>query len=592
MQPNQDHNSKRSLVLIIGASTLGALFEFYDFYIFGSLATIISTKFFPSGNPTAAFLATLATFAAGMLVRPFGALFFGRLGDLIGRKFTFMLTIVLMGGATFAIGLTPTYQTIGFWAPIIVLMLRILQGLAIGGEFGGAATFVAEHSPANKRGFLTSWITFTGGFGIVVAFAVIMATKNSMSLPDWESWGWRIPFLVSSILVIISVIIRKNMSESPLYAKAKAEGKTSRNPLKDSFGNKENLKIVLLAIFGLTIGIGVVGYSTTFFLQSFMVKFMFVDYDQVNRLLIIGITCGTPLYMFFGWLSDRVGKKPILMIGLFLGIFGFRPVFDLIYQTGDLQKKVEKSAAMTVNVKQQSLPDKDQLTITSTQHFYTDGTIVTEIKKQTLHIIKPDISKVIKLSDADERKVVFFVFLLMIVVSMAHGVCAAFLVDMFPLKIRYTSLSLPYHIGFGIFGGLAPVISAYLIARAHSDNSPDYYLAGLNYTIIMMCISLVIGTLYLRENIFEQVKPVKNPANMNKLKRMLGFVWILLGLIFGYLGVVALGIPKIRSGKPDDLIFGVLVLFVVTPTITTGLITFGKYALQGEYDDVALPGNG
>ena len=585
MQQLQPGNSKKSLVPIIAASTVGALFEFYDFYIFGSLATIISTKFFPSGNPTAAFLATLATFAAGMLVRPFGALFFGRLGDLIGRKFTFMLTIVLMGGATFAIGLTPAYQTIGFWAPIIVLTLRILQGLAIGGEFGGAATFVAEHSPVNKRGFLTSWITFTGGFGIVVAFAVIIATKNAMTLSDWESWGWRIPFLVSSILVIISVIIRKNMSESPLFAKAKAEGKTSRNPLKDSFGNKENLKIVLLAIFGLTIGIGVVGYSTTFFLQSFMVKFMLVDYDQVNRLLIIGITSGTPLYMFFGWLSDRVGKKPILMIGLFLGIIGFRPVFDLIYQTGDLQTKTENPSATSVNVKKQSLPDKDQLTITTTQHYYTDGTIVTETKKQTLHIIRPVISKVIKLSDTDERKVVFLVFLLMIVVSMAHGVCAAFLVDMFPLKIRYTSLSLPYHIGFGIFGGLAPVISAYLIARAHIDHSPDYYLAGLNYAIIMMCISLVIGTLYLRENGSERVKPVKISANINKLKRMLGFVWILLGLIFSYWGIVVLGIPKIKTGKPDDLIFGAIVLFVVTPIIAAGLITFGKYALQGEYDD-------
>ena len=585
MQQIPPGNSKRSLVPIIAASTVGALFEFYDFYIFGSLATIISTKFFPSGNPTAAFLATLATFAAGMLVRPFGALFFGRLGDMIGRKFTFMLTIVLMGGATFAIGLTPAYQTIGFWAPIIVLTLRILQGLAIGGEFGGAATFVAEHSPVNKRGFMTSWITFTGGFGIVVAFAVIMATKNAVSQSDWESWGWRIPFLVSSILVVISVIIRKNMSESPLFAKAKAEGKTSRNPLKDSFGNKENLKVVLLAIFGLTIGIGVVGYSTTFFLQSFMVKFMFVDYDQVNRLLIIGITCGTPLYMFFGWLSDRVGKKPILMIGLFLGIIGFRPVFDLIYQTGDLQKKVEYSAAMTVKVKQQDLPDKNQLTITTTQHFYTDGTIVTEIKKQTPHKIYPDIQRVITLSSHDEIKIIFYVLLLVMVVSMAHGACAAFLVDMFPLKIRYTSLSLPYHIGFGIFGGLAPVISAYLIARAHSDHSPDYYLAGLNYAIIMMSISLVIGTLYLKENGSEQVKPVKIPANMNKFKRMLGFVWILLGLIFSYWGIVVLGIPKIKTGKPDDLIFGAIVLFVVTPIIAAGLITFGKYALQGEYND-------
>jgi MFS family permease len=587
MQPPQPHNSAKSLVPIIAASTVGALFEFYDFYIFGSLATIISTKFFPAGSSTAAFLATLATFAAGMLIRPFGALFFGRLGDLIGRKYTFMVTIVLMGGATFAIGLIPAYQTIGFWAPIAVLTLRLLQGLAIGGEFGGAATFVAEHSPVNRRGFLTSWITFTGGFGVAVAFGVIMATKNSMSISSWESWGWRIPFLLSSVLVVVSVIIRKNMSESPLFAKAKAEGRTSRNPLKDSFGNKENLKVVLLAIFGLTLGIGVVGYSSTFFLQSFLVKFMFVDYDQANRLLIIGLTCGTPFYIFFGWLSDRVGKKPILMMALFLGIVGFRPVFDQIYQTVDLQKKVENKSAMTVDVNQQSLPNKEQLTITTTRHFYTDGTSLTEVKKQAPRIINPDISKVIKISPPDERKLVFLVFLLVIVVAMAHGASAAYLVEMFPLKIRYTSMSLPYHIGFGIFGGMAPVISAYLIAKANENHSPDYYLAGLNYPIILMSISLVIGILYLREYNTEQVSRIKNPAKKNRLKRLMGFVWILLGLIFAYLGIVELGIPKIGTGKPDDLIFGIIVLFIVTPIITIGLFTFGKYALQGEYDDKA-----
>jgi len=587
MQQPQPHKPTKLLVPIIAASTVGALFEFYDFYIFGSLATIISTKFFPAGNSAAAFLATLATFAAGMLIRPFGALFFGRLGDLIGRKYTFMVTIVLMGGATFAIGLIPAYETIGFWAPIAVLTLRLLQGLAIGGEFGGAATFVAEHSPVNKRGFWTSWITFTGGFGVVAAFGVIMATKNSMSISSWESWGWRIPFLLSSVLVVVSVIIRKNMSESPLFAKAKAEGRTSRNPLKDSFGNKENLKIVLLAIFGLTLGIGVVGYSSTFFLQSFMVKFMFIDYDQANKVLIIGLICGVPFYMFFGWLSDRVGKKPVLMMALFLGIVGFRPVFDQIYQTVDLQKKVENKSAMTVDVKQQLLPHNEQITITTTQHVYTDGTLLAEVKKQTPRIINPDISKVIKISPPDERKLVFLVFLLVIVVAMAHGASAAYLVEMFPLKIRYTSLSLPYHIGFGIFGGMAPVISAYLIAKANADHSPDYYLAGLNYPIILMSISLVIGILYLKENKEEQVARIKNPAKKNRLKRMLGFVWILLGLIAAYWGIVKLGFPKIGSGKPDDLIFGIIVMFVVTPIITIGLLTFGKYALQGEYDDKA-----
>jgi MFS family permease len=581
------HNSAKSLVPIIAASTVGALVEFYDFYIFGSLAIIISTKFFPAGNPTAAFLATLATFAAGMLIRPFGALFFGRLGDLIGRKYTFMVTIVLMGGATFAIGLIPAYQTIGFWAPIIVLTLRLLQGMAIGGEYGGAATFVAEHSPVNKRGFWTSWITMVGGFGLVVSYIVIMITKSSMTLASWEDWGWRIPFLLSLVLVILSIIIRKNMSESPLFAKAKAEGRTSRNPLKDSLGNKENLKVVLLAIFGLTLGIGVVGYSSTFFLQSLLVKFMFVDYDQANQLLIIGITLGAPLYIFFGWLSDRIGRKPILMMSLFLGIVSFRPVFNEIYQTVNLQKKVENKSAMTVDLKQQPLPNKENLTITTIQHFYTDGTVCREIIKQMPDTVKTEDVKSITINTIDELKLILLLFPIMIIVTMSAGPIGVFLVEMFPLKIRYTSLSLPYHIGYGIFGGLSPVIAAYLISRARGAHQPGYYLAGLNYAIILMSISLVIGLLYLKENRTEQVARIKNPAKRNRLKRMLGFVWIVLGLIFAYWGIVELGFPKIVSGKADDLIFGIIVLFIVTPIITIGLFTFGKYALQGEYDDKA-----
>ena len=355
MQQIQFKTAKKSLIPVIAASTVGTLIEWYDFYIFGILATIISTKFFPKENETAAFLATLATFAAGLLVRPFGALFFGRLGDLIGRKYTFMVTLVLMGGSTFAIGLVPAYETIGFWAPLTVLILRLLQGLAIGGEFGGAATFVAEHSPYKERGFWTSWIQMTGGFGLVVSFGVILVTKISMSPANWEAWGWRIPFLASVFLVVVSVIIRKNMAESPLFAKAKSEGKTSTNPLKESFGNKANLKVVLLAIFGLTLGIGVVGYSSTFFVQSFLIKFMFVDYDQVNRLLIIGLSLGAPFYIFFGWLSDHIGRKPLLMLSLLLAIVCFRPIYRQIYQTVNLENKIENKSAAIIDVKRQFL---------------------------------------------------------------------------------------------------------------------------------------------------------------------------------------------------------------------------------------------
>lgn len=272
MKYTQTKTSTKELAKVITASSVGTIIEWYDFYIFASLATIVSTRFFPKENPIAAFLATLATFSAGLVVRPFGALFFGRLGDLIGRKYTFMITLLLMGSSTFAIGLVPEYKTIGFFAPLTILILRLLQGLAIGGEYGGAATFVAEHSPTGKRGFWTSWIQTTTTFGLVISMGVILISKSSMSTNTWEDWGWRIPFLASAFMVIISLWIRKNMKESPLFAKAKAEGKTSANPLKESFGNKANLRVVLLALFGLMMGLGVVGYSASFYSQKFSYK--------------------------------------------------------------------------------------------------------------------------------------------------------------------------------------------------------------------------------------------------------------------------------------------------------------------------------
>lgn len=588
MQQNQFKVSEKSLSRIVAASTVGTLIEWYDFYIFGILATIISTKFFPKENETAAFLATLATFAAGLLVRPFGALFFGRLGDLIGRKYTFMVTLVLMGGSTFAIGLVPGYDTIGFWAPLTVLILRLLQGLAIGGEFGGAATFVAEHSPAANRGFWTSWIQMTGGVGVIVSFAVILITKMSMSAADWEAWGWRIPFLVSVVLVIVSVIIRKNMSESPLFAKAKSEGKTSTNPLKESFGNKANLKVVLLAIFGLTLGIGVVGYSSTFFVQNFLIKFMFVDYDQVNWLLIIAFTLGAPFYIFFGWLSDHIGRKPLLMLSLLLAIVCFRPIYRQIYQTINTENKIENKPAAIFNVTRQPLPDGDSLITTATQRFYTDGTTGKEEKKQTIAVGKPDNTEMIKsitINNKDFRTLILFLFLLMFIVTMSAGPAAAFLVEMFPLKIRYTSLSFPYHIGYGIFGGMSPFISTYLIGKAKDAHSKEYFLAGLNYPIALMTVALIIGMLYLKDN--KTGKTVVLPAFMrsDKVKKLLGIIWMLLGLAALYLGIFTLGIPKIMSGNQDDLIFGIIAMVIITPIVTGGLFLFGKYALQGEYNE-------
>ena len=334
--------SNKTLIPIITASSVGTIIEWYDFFIFGSLATIIATKFFPQENTVAAFLAILATYAAGLLVRPFGALFFGRLGDIIGRKYTFMVTLLLMGGSTFAIGLVPTYQSIGFFAPVIVLILRLLQGLAIGGEYGGAATFVAEHSPVNQRGFWTSWIQVTSPIAFLISLGVILFFKNILNPHDWEAWGWRLPFLVSIFMVGISVYIRKNMTESPLFAHAKAEGKTSVNPLKESFGNKANLKVVLLALFGVTMGLGVMSWASLFYIQSFLQKTLFLEYSQVNKIIIIVLLTVIPLDIFFGWLSDKIGRKPLILISLFIAAVCFRPLFEQIYQTTNLKNKTKE----------------------------------------------------------------------------------------------------------------------------------------------------------------------------------------------------------------------------------------------------------
>ena len=582
-----------SLVPVIAASSVGTLIEWYDFYIFGTLATIISTQFFPKENATFAFLATLATFAAGLVVRPFGALFFGRLGDLIGRKYTFMVTLVLMGGSTFAIGLIPNYETIGFAAPITILVLRILQGLAIGGEYGGAATFVAEHSPENKRGFWTSWIQTSSGIAFVFSIGVILLTKSFMQAAAWESWGWRIPFLVSALLVVISVYIRRNMSESPLYARAKAEGKTSANPLKESFGNKANLKVVLLALFGLTIGVGVISWGSIFYAQSFLIRTMSVDYDQSNYIVVTGTVLALPFCVFFGWLSDKVGRKNLLLLSMLLGIVVFRPAFQQMYQVTNLQKKTENKAALQVVVTNQLLQGSESL-ITTTEHFYTDGTVLRETRKETIsagNVLNSDMSKTLIVNDSDKWMLILMVFVLATIAVLSYGPLAAYLVEMFPLKIRYSSLSLPYHIGFGIFGGMAPLIATYLIQKANDAHKTDYYLAGLTYPIVVMIVSLIIGLFYLRENNLQTSLMMSTfSSKINKLKRGLGIVWIALGLVTTYFGVFHLGLPNIMSGKQDDLIFGLIMMLIITPVASIGLIMFGKYALRGEYDDTVIPG--
>lgn len=475
-----------SITSVISASSVGTMIEWYDFYIFGSLATIISIKFFPQDNPTAAFLSTLATFAAGFVVRPFGALFFGRLGDLIGRKYTFMVTLLLMGGATFLIGCIPSYETIGFMAPVLILLLRLLQGLALGGEYGGAATYVAEHSPEGKRGFMTAWIQTTATVGLFVSLLVIMGTRAALSAEDFDAWGWRVPFWVSILMVLVSYLIRKNMEESPVFAKAKAAGKTSTNPLKESFGKKLNFKFVLLALFGAVMGQGVIWYTGQFYAMSFIEKTMNVDKEQVDSLMFIALMLGTPFFLVFGWLSDKIGRKWIMMAGMLIAIVSYRPIYENMYQTTNLANKVELSSSnsMVNNVN----------TVTTV---YADSTIQQEIQKT--NPTNGAITTTIKISinSSDKQKLILLVFIQVLFVTMVYGPIAAFLVEMFPTKIRYTSMSLPYHIGNGVFGGLLPAVATYLATNAKTAGKRDWYLEGLWYPIGVAAVCLVIGVIYI-----------------------------------------------------------------------------------------------
>lgn len=492
-----DKKEKSSLFKVISASSMGTLIEWYDFYIFGSLAIVISTKFFPSDNPTAAFLSTLATFAAGFVVRPFGALFFGRLGDLIGRKYTFMATLLLMGGATFLIGCIPSFETIGYAAPILVLILRLLQGLALGGEYGGAATYVAEHAPKGQRGYYTSWIQTTATVGLFVSLMVILITKNVLSDAEFDAWGWRVPFWVSIVMVFVSYLIRKKMHESPVFAKAKAEGNISKNPLKDSFGNKYNLKFVLLALFGATMGQGVIWYTGQFYAMNFMKTVLAIDSSQVDTLLGIALLLGTPFFVVFGWLSDKIGRKSIMMFGMLLAILLYRPIYKTMYETVNVENKTLVSSDENIPVKADF---KNKIAYFESTSTYSDGTILKKTFKTKLGVGKvlKDSTKITQtINNHDRWILVFLVFIQVIFVTMVYGPIAAFLVEMFPAKIRYTSMSLPYHVGNGIFGGLLPAISTYFVTNAKTNGNSEYYLEGLWYPIIIASVCFMIGMIYL-----------------------------------------------------------------------------------------------
>ncbi len=482
---------KQSLKRVIFASSAGTVIEWYDFYIFGSLATIISTQFFPGENPAAAFLATLAAFGVGFVIRPFGAIIFGRLGDLVGRKHTFLLTLLIMGGSTFAIGLIPGYGTIGIAAPIIIFLLRALQGLALGGEYGGATTYVAEHSPKGKRGFYTSFIQTTATLGLFISIGVILLCRTLMGEEAFADWGWRIPFLLSSILVFMSYIIRRKMNESPEFEQLKKEQKISKNPLKESFGQWTNLKWVLIALFGACAGQGVVWYTGQFYAMNFCTTALHIDAAQIQKMLLVVLLIATPLFIFFGKLSDSWGRKWIMLTGIGLAAIFYMPIYKGMAAQADTATW-EKYSFSKMHIKENT-PVK--FVFIKETPCTNGGVIKEKIERSPTDSNIPDklIETTIKLPSKNLFIISVLIFCQLLFVTMAYGPIAAFLVELFPAKIRYTSMSLPYHIGNGVFGGLTPLIAQSLVM------STGNMFAGLYYPIIVAGITVVVGAILIRE---------------------------------------------------------------------------------------------
>lgn len=425
--------SRRGLWKVISASSAGTLIEWYDFYIFGSLATIIAGSFFPKADPNAALLATLATFATGFVVRPFGAVVFGRIGDLVGRKYAFLVTLLIMGVSTSLIGVLPTYESVGILAPIALVLLRLLQGLALGGEYGGAAIYVAEHSPAGRRGLYTSFIQTTATLGLLVSLGVILLCRTQLGESEFREWGWRIPFLLSVILVVLSYAIRRRLDESPEFQEMKTQGQASKAPLRDAFRNRQNVKLMVLALLGATAGQGVVWYTGQYYALYYLQTVLAVDFLLANEIVALALVLGTPFFIVFGALSDRVGRKPVMMAGCGLGLLLWLPIY----------------------------------------HAMTDAAGRPEGPATAM--------------------LVFLVFVQVLFVTMVYGPIAAFLVELFPTRIRYTSLSLPYHVGNGVFGGLVPLIGTWLVGVLG-----DPY-AGLYYPMAVVAVTLVVGTFWIQE---------------------------------------------------------------------------------------------
>ncbi len=461
---------------VIGASSVGTMIEWYDFYIFGSLATVIAPLFYPQGNNTLALIAYLSTFAVGFVVRPFGALFFGRIGDLVGRKYAFLVTLLIMGGATALIGFLPTYATIGVAAPIILLLIRVLQGLALGGEYGGAAVYVAEHVPDKRRGFYTSFIQITATLGLFISLAVILIIQNLMTKEAFTSWGWRLPFIISIFLVVISLYIRLRMKESPIFQHIKSTGMRSTQPLKEAFTRWVNLKRVLISLFGATAGQGVVWYTGQFYALFYLQAILKVNTTSANYIVAIALLMGMPFFVFFGALSDRFGRKKIMMFGCIVAAISYLPIYKAmqvaagsniataISQKNPVTGAISLTPLTSVNGAMQ--PAKEVLTYVNFAHLA---------------------------SDPVAWKLILLVFIQVLFVTMVYGPIAAYLVEAFPARIRYTALSLPYHIGNGVFGGLLPTIGLLVIAQTGN------IYAGLYYPIVVAGVTFIVGSLLLRE---------------------------------------------------------------------------------------------
>jgi MFS family permease len=520
---SQDHRK------VIFASSLGTVFEWYDFYLYGSLAAIISRQFFSGVNETAAFIFALMAFAAGFAVRPFGALVFGRLGDLVGRKYTFLITILLMGASTFVVGLLPSYAAIGIAAPIILIVLRLLQGLALGGEYGGAATYVAEHAPQGKRGLYTSWIQTTATLGLFLSLLVILGVRTLVGEEAFAAWGWRAPFLLSIVLLGVSVWIRLSLNESPVFQKMKEEGRQSKAPLTESFGEWKNLKIVILALVGLTAGQAVVWYTGQFYALFFLTQALKVDAFTANILIALSLVIGTPFFIVFGALSDRIGRKKIIMAGCLLAALTYFPIFGLLtHYANPALETAQKQAPVTVLADPASC--SFQFNPVGTAKFTTPCDVAKSfLAKNSVNYANEAApagavaqvrigDKLLPVNNAAEFNkaaaaaikeagyptkadpaqintvmVTLLLTVLVIYVTMVYGPIAAMLVEMFPTRIRYTSMSLPYHIGNGWFGGFLPTTAFAIVAATGNIYN------GLWYPIVIALMTLVIGVLFVRE---------------------------------------------------------------------------------------------